>query len=307
MAFESGTQGNDTLKGGTGNDVIFGKAGNDAIVGQEGSDVIFGGGGNDNIAGDNFVPIVGRDPDGDSSHDFGPYWTSPNLKPGNNLIFAGSGNDTVLGGFGADTVFGGSGDDVIRGYGSVPTRGPEVQEDRTNFLFGDGGSDSIIGGAANDHLYGGSGRDTLLGGIGADTLTGGAGQDIFKFTRVGDFYLDNGVGPGARDVITDFHHGRDKMDLTDYQNNFPPPDGQPPSVFLGTDGFDATYAAQVRYDIVDGNTVIQVVAKLGYNNSEPGPILPTGPTFEIELRGIHHLTANDFILPPGTGDYAPIV
>jgi Ca2+-binding RTX toxin-like protein len=309
MVVQTGTQGADTLKGSTGDDVMFGKDGTDAIVGQEGSDLIFGGSGNDKIAGDNFVYYVGRDPDDygyGSSHDYGPYWNSAEFQPGHNLIFAGAGNDTVLAGFGADTVFGGAGDDVIIGYGAVPTHGAVTIEDRTNFLFGGSGNDSIEGGAANDHLYGGAGRDVLTGSGGVDTLTGGAGHDIFKFGRVDTIYLDTGVGPGQRDIIADFHHGQDKLDLTGYHNTFSPPQGQPNSLFLGTRGFEASFAVQVRYDIVDGNTVVQVSSSLGYRNADDPPTVPTGPNEEIELRGIHHLTADDFILPPGTGDYAPI-
>ena len=306
MVTTAGTDGADTLKGTTGDDVFIGKGGNDAIVGQEGSDVIFAGAGNDRISGDNLAYYLGPDPDGlNSDHDYGPYWNSPDFQPGNNLIFAGAGNDTVLAGFGADTVFGGAGDDYLIGYGSIPTHGADLVEDRTNFLFGGAGNDTLEGGAANDHLNGGAGRDTLIGGLGADTLTGGAGRDIFKFGIV-QFFSDGGIGPGKRDVITDFHHGQDKIDLTGYHNFISPPQGQPNSIFLGTHGFEASFGVQVRYDIVGCNTVVQVYSPLGYRNADDAPTVPTGPDEEIQLSGVHHLVAGDFILPPGTGDYATI-
>ena len=58
-------------------------------------------------------------------------------------------------------------------------------------------------------LDGGAGNDTLVGGRGTDTLTGGAGADLFRFLT----NQDSGVGL-ARDVITDFEKGSDKIDLS---------------------------------------------------------------------------------------------
>ncbi len=46
-----GGDGNDTLIGGNGNDVIFGGIGNDTITGKKGVDAMFGGAGNDTING----------------------------------------------------------------------------------------------------------------------------------------------------------------------------------------------------------------------------------------------------------------
>jgi Ca2+-binding RTX toxin-like protein len=239
MVTTAGTDGADTLKGTTGDDVLIGKGGNDAIVGQEGSDVIFAGAGNDRISGDNLAYYLGPDPDGlNSDHDYGPYWNSPDFQPGNNLIFAGAGNDTVLAGFGADTVFGGAGDDYLIGYGSIPTHGADLVEDRTNFLFGGAGNDTLEGGAANDHLNGGAGRDTLIGGLGADTLTGGAGADRFTFS-IGDLSSD----PAATDTITDFSSADgDLIDLSGYRAA-----GSNAFSFIGTGSF-AKHAGELRLD-----------------------------------------------------------
>jgi hypothetical protein len=59
----------------------------------------------------------------------------------------------------------------------------------------------------------------------------------------------------------------------------------------------------LRYDIADGNTVVQISVLFGCRNADDPPTVPTGPTAKIELLGIHHLMADDFILPPATGDY----
>ena len=71
-------------------------------------------------------------------------------------------------------------------------------------------NDLLIGGSGNDRLSGGAGNDWILGFGGKDILTGGAGADLFEF-RAGD----SGVGGNARDVITDFEHGSDKIKLDD--------------------------------------------------------------------------------------------
>lgn len=78
-------------------------------------------------------------------------------------------------------IHGGDGDDVIVG-GLLG-----------DFLYGDGGNDTIIGGTqsidGNDLISGGEGRDTLFGHLGADILSGDGGEDLlisdqFSFTNV---------------------------------------------------------------------------------------------------------------------------
>ncbi|HEY3149773.1 MAG TPA: calcium-binding protein, partial [Dongiaceae bacterium] len=59
-----------------------------------------------------------------------------------------------------------------------------------------------------DVLDGGNNDDILEGDAGADTLTGGAGNDTFVYLAAGDSTI------GAIDVLTDFTHGDDKIDLT---------------------------------------------------------------------------------------------
>ncbi len=297
MAAIIGTGGPDTLRGTAGGDLVLGLDGADYIVGREGDDAILAGPGDDQIGGDN-VPQPGG-PFG--SEDFGPLPRQLGGTPGDNLIFAGPGNDAVTAGFGADTVFGGSGDDRILGYGAIaisPTGAQGViAADGPDLLFGEQGDDSIAGGGGDDLLNGGAGEDTLFGGLGVDTLVGGAGGDLFLFERNPNiFALDTGVGPGNRDVVVDFHEGADRLDLSGYRNFFPPAGGQPPPVFLGTDPFEASFALQVRYEIKGDNTVVQFVAPLGSPPPDTPPTVPSGPSGEIELVGVHHLTENAFIL-----------
>jgi Ca2+-binding RTX toxin-like protein len=68
------------------------------------------------------------------------------------------------------------------------------------------GNDNFTGGEDGDHFMGYGGRDKLDGKAGGDVLTGGGGGDTFVFAT--------GYG---HDKITDFGHGKDRIDLSDWQ------------------------------------------------------------------------------------------
>ena len=107
------------------------------------------------------------------------------------------GGDRIDGGAGRDRLSGNRGDDRIDGG-----RG----NDR---LHGGGGDDWLRAGAGHDHLSGNAGADRLVAGRGHDELTGGGGPDTFVFNGV------RAAGTGkARDVVTDFTPGADKLDLS---------------------------------------------------------------------------------------------
>lgn len=171
--FISSGQGDDSLTGGVGLDVLEGDAGDDFLSGLGGTDYLNGEAGNDFIDG-------GDDADtlrGESGED---------------SIFGGRGDDTLLGGEDNDTLDGGSGEDK---------------------LYGDGGNDSLSGGDGNDGLIGGAGTDLMAGGAGDDSYivedTGdrvveiaGEGRDtIYTLT---DFELARG---SAVEVLTAYDRG----------------------------------------------------------------------------------------------------
>ncbi|MDH0521415.1 retention module-containing protein [Achromobacter xylosoxidans] len=79
--------GNDTIHGGTGDDIIYGQGGNDTLYGDDGNDIIYGGAGDDKLYGGE----------------------------GNDVLHGGSGNDTLEGGNGNDLLIGGKGDDTLIG------------------------------------------------------------------------------------------------------------------------------------------------------------------------------------------------
>lgn len=324
MALIIGTPSPDPLRGTAKADLVLGLGGADAIAGGSGDDVIFGGSGNDSINGDNSgragFSLNDSSAGGDTTGpvvtgDTGPLPSRFGGMPGSNLIFAGSGDDAVIAGFGADTVFGEAGNDTVLGYGTsaVSPSGTAgvIAADGPDWLFGGLGNDLIFGGGGEDLLDGGTGEDRLIGGRGVDTLVGGAGPDIFIFGRMleppnsTNPAIDTGVGLGNRDLVLDFHQGEDRLDLSRYENIVFSSDEQVP-VFLGTDPFRATFAPQVRYEVEDGRTVVQIVAPFGNPGPDTSPTVPDGPDAEIELAGEHYLRAEDFILNLEPGSFVLI-
>ncbi len=247
-----GGGGNDSLRGDADNDYIDGGAQNDLIYGGEGSDTLFGGSGNNTLYGDvgndsmeggDFADTLDGGDGNDAIH----------AKDGNDNIFGGAGYDTILGGGGSDTidaggfndtVEGGDGDDSIFGSGGNDVIDGDAGSDSLNggtgndtidggddadYILGHNGADMIFGGLGNDSIYGNNdndkidggeggdyiigdaGNDTITGGDGVDTMSGGAGTDTFIFTATTN---STNMVWIARDTITDFVSGVDKLDLS---------------------------------------------------------------------------------------------
>ena len=228
------TAGDDLLDGGPGNDVLEGGLGNDTLVGGTGDDTLEGGGGNDNLdagSGDDYL----------------------RGGAGDDLLEGGSGQDWLEGSAGDDVLEGGAGNDHLTGddfpwflFLEPALEGPAADDPHADgaddgasvALYdpnaddsaGDGdepaitGYDPYTGGddddgpitgydpllisvlvpwGGDDVLSGGAGDDLLDGGPGNDTLSGGTGADVFSFMQA-----------GGHDVVTDFHAGEDKIDLS---------------------------------------------------------------------------------------------
>jgi Ca2+-binding RTX toxin-like protein len=219
-----GGHGDDYLDGGAGDDLMIGDAGNDKLTGFQGNDKMYGDEGDDKLYGD-----VGDDYlDGGAGNDY-VFGMS-----GNDLMDGGKGNDYVDGGadmdniednYGNNEVHGGAGSDKI--FVGMHTVGPNTD---VNYVYGEGGNDTIhtLGGTSwlhggdghdhlfgaaeggNDHLFGeggddelfagkvgawldgGTGDDWLVGGDGADLVMGGAGRDLL-FGGLGGDVLDGGA------------------------------------------------------------------------------------------------------------------
>lgn len=316
-----GTAAGDTILGLGGNDAIFALAGGDTVQGGLGDDIVVGGPDADLIFGDNLFrgPLPPEAGTGDPAG------------PGNNTIFGGGGDDTVFAGYGADVVLGGDGDDVLIGSGSYAVPRGELSVppgantrllpflDGADVVSGNAGNDYLYGGAGNDTLSGGEGDDTIAGGFGADVLTGGPGADVFSLGQtglvspplqrpdggyfLGEFFAvipfarapASGVGPGNRDVILDFEHGSDRLDLVELvavELDMLPQ----ASVFLGTRPFQPVESLpsnlgqptpQLRYDLAGDSTVLQLYVPSAFGRDGAADA-------EFELRGVQGLVAADF-------------
>ncbi len=204
--FVDGQNGNDTLKGGAGDDVLVGSNDQDLMDGRAGNDNLIGGAGIDTLtggAGSNILNGNGTSTDLVLEQVSGVVTltnTSLNWTGGTNKLsnvelaslVGGSGNDSFnLSGWsiGSPTVSAGGGDDTILGSAL------------RDILNGDGGNDSInggegldvlIGGVGNDILFGDGGDDALFGEIGDDQLYGGSGNDTLSGAEGVDTLLGNG-------------------------------------------------------------------------------------------------------------------
>lgn len=107
-------------------------------------------------------------------------------------------------------------------------------------LFGNDGNDVLLGRKGRDLLQGEAGRDRLNGGEGSDRLAGGGGADTFIF---GD--ASHSRAGSHRDVIADFAHRTDHIDLTGIDAD-EGSRGNGSFDFIGRDGFSGE-AGELRY------------------------------------------------------------
>ena len=200
-----------TLKGGTGHDVLTGGAGNDTLYGLSGNDTLDGGTGADTLIG-------------------------------------GSGNDTYQVDSALDVIteYSGGGTDTALSTASSVTLAAEVE----NLTFagagdftgtGNGLANILAGGSGNDLLNGAAGNDTLIGGLGADALTGGTGADVFVYTDAAQ------SGAGLFDTIADFSAGEgDLIDLSAIDANAVGGTADDAFIYVGAAAFSGT-AGELRF------------------------------------------------------------
>ncbi|HYC05945.1 MAG TPA: FG-GAP-like repeat-containing protein [Azospirillaceae bacterium] len=210
MPLFQGTDLNDTLTGGSGDDELRPGFGRDTVDGGLGSDLL--------------VVDYGSLTDGIRYESSGTFRTlysggfssfsAPNLVSyrniervdlrgtrGNDQLEGTSGNDTLRGGDGNDGISGFGGVDLIDGgsgidavglsYGSVQAPiSITLSEDVTLFdgtrlisiealyLTTGSGNDSIVAGSGDDSIVTGAGDDVIVSGLGRDTVDGGSGSDL---------------------------------------------------------------------------------------------------------------------------------
>ena len=325
----NGGPGNDTLEGRWGGDRIEGGEGDDLIQGDELDDTLVGGPGDDRIDGgeghdtadyaSTTRGVSVRLATGTASGDAGEVGSDTLLRVENvtggsgsdrlignaaanrlvgnddgDLLEGGKNNDTLLGGTGADTLAGaldhdllegGAGLDFLRGDSGDDTLLGGDNNDRlvggagNDRLEGDGGADQLRGESGSDILIGGGAGDRLYGGCGADVLTGGAAADRFFLTAIGE----SGTSAATRDVIADFEVGADVVNLS--RIDAVQGGGNDAFVFIGADVFTAAGQLRSVQDAANDRTIVEGNVNAGL-----------AADFQIELTGLHGLTAGDFVL-----------
>ena len=313
----------DALRGTHDNNVILGLGGNDVINGNGGADHIDGGDGIDEAsyifatsgvladliswglntgeaAGDSYVSIenltgsiyadVLR-----GTHD-------------NNVILGLSGNDVINGNGGADHIDGGDGTDeasyifaissVVADLLSPSANIGELAGDTyssienlagtffSDVLRGSQSANVILGLSGNDSILGRGGRDILTGGLGRDTMTGGVDADVFKFDAV----KETGKTVSTCDVITDFQHGIDHIDLSTMDASTKLV-GNNKFVWKGTGALTKSFSGELNFHKFDqaGTAHDHTLVSGDINGDKHAD-------FQIELSGLKTLTAGDFIL-----------
>jgi len=161
-------------------------------------------------------------------------------------------------------------------------------------LVGGSGADSFTGDGQNNQLLGANGNDALSGAGGTDILIGGAGRDVMTGSLSGgteadtfDFNLvaESGTTAATRDIITDFRHLSDKVDLSTIDAILGGGTANDTFSFIGTGAFTA--AGQVRAVQEGSHTVLEL------NTSGTG-----GAESTIQLSNFTAttLTTLDFVL-----------
>ena len=153
-----GTDGDDHIVSGGGDDTVWGGAGNDRIEAGYGVDSISGG------AGDDIITNAGTD-------------------IGAVTVLKGeSGNDVIVDGTGMSLIFGGEGKDyLVSGFDDGEIRGGQ-------------GDDFMFGGDGMGMLFGNEGNDWIEGGGGFDYIAGDNGELFFNSTIIGHDVLNGGSG-----------------------------------------------------------------------------------------------------------------
>ena len=135
---------------------------------------------------------------------------------GDDLIFGGFGQapDILNGLSGSDFLFGEGGNDTLAGNGDDDLLAGGAGNDN---LQGGPGDDVLLGGANRDLLLGGTGDDLLIGGSDQDSLFGGAGDDLVIGLEVTP---DEAATPEAEDFVTEFLSGIESRFGTDAADRF---------------------------------------------------------------------------------------
>lgn len=174
----------------------------------------------------------------------------------------------------------------VFGGGTLSTTLAMTGDAGPNQLTGDAQRNGLLGRAGADTLDGQGGNDFIDGGLGADLLTGGTGRDIFDF----DAIKETGITAATRDVITDFLHLRDRLDLSGIDASSLL-GGNNAFTFRGTAAFTQDKGGELRFQKFDlAGTANDFTLVYGDTDSD------RGAEFHVRLDGLITLSAADFLV-----------
>lgn len=235
-----------TLRTGTGNDILHTTGGFTRLEGMAGNDEFFQSGGQstffDGGVGTNTLSYEGLTTtfvNTSNGLSYGVFRASTGLVHGNqattftdgytaiqrlilsnyddhivtvatNEIHGRGGNDRIEGQGGADLFYGDEGTDTLLGHGGNDSLWGGDDDD---WLYGGAGDDVLDGGTGNDRLFGDDGNDTLFGGDGNDTLTAGLGHD----TLIGGRGVDTYIGNSATHTVSGGMASYDTVSFSDIE------------------------------------------------------------------------------------------
>ncbi|BAI87982.1 MULTISPECIES: calcium-binding protein [Limnospira] len=287
-----------TLYGGAGRDLLVAVSGGNLMFGNQDEDTILGGlQGNDTIYGGKGDDLIGfYSASGQSNVGLVVPPAVGGANQGNNWVNGNIGNDTIVGINTGDSLYGGQDNDSIVGVGSLsylsgdegndtlriqnPTGSISPFDPQTALvgvtqvtMMGGAGDDSIIGpigrfGEGQNFLDGGAGNDTIMSFAAEDTLLGGEGDD-FLSTNTSAQLTTQGINSSlsgfAGGSVLDGGPGNDTL-VSVFASD---------SLF-GGDGNDSLLGR--RFSIMDGGD--------GNNTLNGGEWLRTGTTpLEVSLFG----------------------
>ncbi len=162
-------------------------------------------------------------------------------------------------------------------------------------LQGSDEADTMLGLKGDDQLNGFGGNDVITGGRGADVMTGGDGHDRFVYKTV----KDTGNSEAKRDVIADFIHLEDRLDLKAIDANTTIA-GNQAFKYIGTQNFHNVagelHFIKVDHSVAVGSHFLDRIIVEGDVNGDGRS------DFQIELSNLFSmatsstLTKADFIL-----------
>jgi Ca2+-binding RTX toxin-like protein len=198
----SGLAGNDTLRGDFGDDVLSGGAGVDSVAGGDGADIILLAAGDystlEFIDGGADIDRIRYTSDVPTTLVLGARVTGIEQV----AVMSADGDDSSLAAVNINAAAVASGLDFRGNDGANLFTGTAFND----YMWSQGGNDTLLGGNGNDLLIGNEGNDSLAGGLGNDTLDGMEGTDRFVFNTA--------LGPANVDLLS-VESGVDKVVLDD--------------------------------------------------------------------------------------------